>query len=719
MAAGIELLSIPFGLSLAAWSLTGLLLHALASLASRASAFKRYTSKQMLIALAIAGTSSVGTGVRTATRMLQAVLRWWLFWFLVFLLFSTMYVTFTEFPETWIGGARMYNQFVGPYANQVVLLPLQMLDLVLRGVLPVWNSAVWFLKTLAVQGLLPVLLDQAEIVVRMAGALVSLVQGLSEALVDWFTSFLCRGTACLQPERGVLNLFPSMLAVREFSLLGAQLGHAFCGTLAAPLDILLYPLLDVHLTEAVHSVVNAALQLVAVIPHATAVRCQEHAAGDQFAVLMCTPDLAPFFNFLAAGMSSLGLAIDNWVNVAFLIVESVLGGSPPRCDASGAGVMIPDLLAADAVFAGPTVVVGLTDWLYAVTDGRTALYLGHNDGAQAKVGTWPFSVDTSLGVAAVGYSTLQDLDVSAFSSGKTAGAMQTTAMLGCNCSDTADAGMRVLCAILPMSGVPTEAALEDYRLEVLFSDPAASRLYTCAGVDLYVRPVRWSYTRYEARPEERTHDCISRGTCRELDATVWLIPRCAAGQNAETACIPTAPCIPFCMAARSAGSGRGNLALVRAGRWRDGATILGQDCTLADAGGPNSVQLGLPRTGMATRADSTRSGLLQTGGTAVYGVEQPGSPATRICQPALGVTSIIPKAARAGYNVVLEGQPFALTGDTILTTVELGGGAASVQVSKCYMCMPPSLSTPDSLSLSLSLAGRSSAWRGTRRTSSA
>jgi hypothetical protein len=335
------------------------------------------------------------------------------------------------------------------------------------------------------------------------------------------------------------------------------------------------------------------------------------------------------------------------------------------------------------------VVVGLTDWLYAVTDGRTALYLGHNDGAQAKVGTWPFSVDTSLGVAAVGYSTLQDLDVSAFSSGKTAGAMQTTAMLGCNCSDTADAGMRVLCAILPMSGVPTEAALEDYRLEVLFSDPAASRLYTCAGVDLYVRPVRWSYTRYEARPEERTHDCISRGTCRELDATVWLIPRCAAGQNAETACIPTAPCIPFCMAARSAGSGRGNLALVRAGRWRDGATILGQDCTLADAGGPNSVQLGLPRTGMATRADSTRSGLLQTGGTAVYGVEQPGSPATRICQPALGVTSIIPKAARAGYNVVLEGQPFALTGDTILTTVELGGGAASVQVSKCYMCMPP------------------------------
>lgn len=679
--AGVEMLAIPFGLSLAVWSLLGALLHALASLASRASAFKRYTSKQMLIALAMTTTSSLGTAVRTAARVLGGVLRWWLFWAVVFFFFSTMYVTFTEFPQTWIGGARMYNQYVGPYVNQVVLLPLQMLDLVLRGLLPIWNSAAWFLKALAVQGLLPVLIEQAEIVVQMAGALVSLAQSMSEALVEWFTSFLCQGRACLEPERGVLNLFPSMLAVRKFSLLGAQLGYAFCSTLSAPLDILLYPLLDVHLTEAVHSLANAALQLVSVIPHTTAVRCREK-QDNQFAVLMCTPDLAPFFNFVAAGLSSLGLMIDNWLNVALVIVETVLGGDPPQCTASD-NAMIPDLLATDEAFVnGAVVVVGLTDWLYAVTDGRTALYLGHNDGMQAKVGRWPYPVDASMGVAAVGYTALQDLDVSAFSSGKTAGAMQTTAMLGCNCSDTQAQGMRVLCAILPISGVPVEAALEEYRLEVLFSDVSAARLYTCAGVDLYVRPVRWSYTRYEARPEERTHDCISRGTCRELDATVWLVPRCGqdASLNAETACIPTAPCFPFCMAARAAGSGRTNLAFVRAGRWREGATILGQDCSLAESG-PSSVQLGMPRSGVASRAGSTRTSLLQTDGTAVYGIVQPGQ--TRICQPALGVTSVIPKAERAGYNVVLEGQPFALTGDTVLTAVELGGAAASVQV--CFL----------------------------------
>ena len=681
--AGIETLAIPFGLSLLVWSLTGALLHAVATLACRTSKLKRYTSKQMLIAFAMTTTSSAATGVRTATRVLGGVLRLWLMWLVIFLFFSTLYVTFTEFPETWIGAARMYNQHAGPYVNQVVLLPLQMLDLVLRGLLPVWNSAVWFLKALLVQGLLPVLVEQGETVVQMAGALVSLAQSLSEALNEWLTSFLCQGDACLQPERGVLNLFPSMLAVRRFGLLGSQLGYAFCSTLSAPLDIVLYPLLDVHLAEAVHNLVNAVLQLVSVIPHTTAVRCKEKDSSSQFAVLMCSPDLAPFFNFLAAGFASLGLVIDNWINVAFLIVETVLGNDPPQC-ATADNAMIPDLLAADDAFQGSSgrvVVVGLTDWLYSVTDGQTALYLGHNDGAQAKVGRWPYPVDTSMGVAAVGYSGLQDLDVSAFSSGKTAGAMQTTAMLGCNCSDTGALGMRVVCAILPMSGVPVEAALEDYRLEVLFSDASAAQLYTCSGVDIYVRSVRWSYTRYEARPEERTYDCISRGTCRELDATVWLVPRCgqdaATSQNAETACIQTAPCMPFCMAARAAGSGRTNLAFVRAGRWREGATILGQDCTLADSG-PESVQLGMPRSGVTSRAGSTQAGLLQTGGTAIYGVVQPG--VTRICQPALGVTSVVDKPPRVGYSVVLEGQPFALTGDTVLTTVALGGTTASVQV---------------------------------------
>jgi hypothetical protein len=692
---GLELLAVPLALALAAWGLAGLLVHAMASLVARASGLKRYTAKQMLIAAAVNGTGSLCAAGRAVARMLGWVLRWWLFFLIVFLFFSTLYVTFTELPESWLGAARVYNRFVGPYAHQVVLMPLRVVDLLLRALIPLWNSFFWFFKTLATQGLLPIVIEQLELLVRMATGLVALVQHLCLELARLFGAFTtCRGVACLRPEQGVIDLLTSMADVREIAATGASIARAFCSTLAAPLDLLVYPLLDLNLAEAVHNLGNAALQFLVVMPRDTVVRCAAK-ENNQYGVLMCTPDLNPTFNFLAASLGSLGLAIDNWLNVALLIVETVVGMDPPRC-ATTDNAMIPDILARDSAFVLPAVVVGLTDWMYAVTDGRTAIYMGHNDGLQAKLQSWPYPVDAGLGVAAVTYAGAQDLDATTFSSGKTTGSLQTTAMLGCNCTDTADEGMRVTCAVLPLSGIPTGAALADYRLEALFSDARAPGLYTCAGVDLYVKPVRWSYTRYETQAATLgsgggqttlpTHDCISRGTCRELDATVWLVPRCGqdVSQNAPTACIQTAPCYPYCMAARAAGSGRANLVFVRAARWREGVTLLGQDCALGRANA-DTVQLGMPSSGSASRATSTAQGLLQTGGTEVYGFGT-----SRVCAATLGVTSTVARNAsalsaagpRVAYNVVLDGQPFALTGDTALTAVDLGGNARSVHVER-------------------------------------
>lgn len=520
---GLELLAPPLALSIAVWGFVAILLHSMGSLVVSLASLKRYTAKQILVTTVVGTVTSLCTGGRVVSRMALWVFRWWLFFLLLFFVFSVLHVTYNEFPEAWIGAARVYNRFMGPYVQQTVLVPLRIVDLLLRAILPLWNSTVWFLKTLGVQGLLPILIDQALTLVQLVTAMVGLVQHLALELVRFFESFSCQGLTCLHPEQGVLDLLTSMADVREIAVYGVQVVRAFCSTLAAPLDLLVYPLLDLNLAEGVHNLVNAALQLLVVIPRATVVRCVEKEAN-QFGVLMCTPDLAPFFNFLAAATSSVGLAIDNWANVALLIVETVVGGDPPQCSSSD-NAMIPDLVASDAVFkAGATVVVGLTDWLYSVTDGVTAVYMGHNDGTQAKVQRWPFSVDTGLGVAAVTYSGVHDLDVSSFSNGKTAGSMQTTAMMGCNCTDTSDVGMRVVCAVLPISGIPTGAALDDYRFEILFSDVRASGLYTCAGVDLYVKPVRWSHTRYETRTATLgttgaqttlpTHDCISRGTCR-------------------------------------------------------------------------------------------------------------------------------------------------------------------------------------------------------------
>lgn len=464
-----QALALSIGASLGACGTVALVAHAGVVLATHtSSAFKRYTAKQMLIALMVAVTSAGGAGGKVVVRTVGGVLRWWLFVAAVFACFSTVYVTYTEFPGVWLGAARFYNSNVGPLVHNTVIIPLQVMDVLLRALLPLWNAAWWFMKTLAAQGLLPIMVEQMGIVLQMATTLLSMVQHLTDSLLAFLMGFLCEGEACLHPERGVLDLISPMGDVREFCALGVRLLRAMCSTLAAPVDLIVFPLMDLSLAEAVHNLGNAVVQLAVVVPRTTVVRCAL-AQGDRFDVLMCSPDLAPVFHFLVAGLSALGQTVDNWANVAFMIVQTAVTGEPgPQCDPVASG-MLPDLVASDEVFRGArTAVVGLTDWLYAVTDGVTAVYMGHSDPGQAKMQAWPHpGMDVSLGVAAVTYSKVHDLDVSAFSSGRTVGSMQTTAMLACNCSDDTLLGMRILCSILPMAGVPSEAALGDYLVQVL------------------------------------------------------------------------------------------------------------------------------------------------------------------------------------------------------------------------------------------------------------
>ena len=705
---GHEILALPLGASLAGFGCVALVAHAMVALTTHtSSAFKRYTAKQMLIALLVMFSSALSAGGKAAGRVVTGVLRWWLLAVATFTCFSFLYVTYTEYPSVWLGAARFYNGNVGPLLHHTVVIPLQIVDVLLQGLLPIWNAWWWFLKTLAAQGLLPILIDEIRTVLQMATTLLSLAEHLTGSLLVFVTGFLCQGAECLHPERGVLDLLSPMGDIREFVALGVKLLRQICSTLAAPVDLLVFPLMDLNLAEGVHHLGNAAVQMLIVVPRTTVVRCAlGHLGGAQFGVLMCTPDLAPPFHFLAAGLSSLGQALDNWANAAFLIVETAISttgsvSAPAACDPAESG-MLPDLVAADEVFrpGARPVVVGLTDWLYAVTDGVTAVYMGHNDPGQAKMQVWPHEgMDVGLGVAAVTYSSVHDLDVSAFSTGRTVGSMQTTAMLACNCTDDRRLGARILCSILPMAGVPVAAALDDYLVQALFPDTEAAQLYTCEGLDIYVKSVRWSYTRYASndatlgtmgeRTTLPTGDCIARGTCRELDATVWVVPRCGRETQATgTGCILGAPCFPFCMAARAAGSGRDNLMLASATRWREGLTVMGQDCTMATAG-PGTVGANMGTRGNVSWTPTANSGAAASRRVA-NGVFA-STYAKQECQRAPRVMSIVDLGVdgqqgsrAAAANVRLAGQPFAITGDTTLMEVGAQGAdmSGAVQVER-------------------------------------
>lgn len=534
---GPALFAIPFACSLVVFCITERFVHAVLCILFRVSKWKQLSAQQVLVSQVNFFSSVVSSVLGIFLRILYGLLSWWFLFFVLFFFFSTVYVLYTEYPSVFIGVIDFYNADIGPYVSSVVIIPLQILDLLLRGLLPIWNAITWAVKALTTQGLLPILIEEIRIVQKMATVLIEFGRDFVDAFVSFLASFECSGYNCLRPEPRILNVLSCMSDVREFVALGVQLANKICGYLAVPLDILTFPLLDLNFAEGVHNIMNGLVQLFVVVPHVTYERCKAFGEPNRegtFSVMLCTPDFSPVFDFLVAGIGSLGLMLDNWVNVVFVIVQQTLTGKTVVCDTLETQTMIPDLLATSTVFGGrETTVVGLTDWLYAVTDGISAMYMGHSD-LDSKFSVWPYPVDVGNGIAAVVYSQVHDLDVSALSEGKTVGSMQTTAMMGCSCVDSLS-GIEVWCSIVPMGGVPDTSYKSDYQFQVLFPDDTVSSLMVCDGIDIYVKSVRWPFTRYEtasvglgtstAETTIPSRDCISRGTCREVDSTVWLFPR--------------------------------------------------------------------------------------------------------------------------------------------------------------------------------------------------
>ena len=678
---GAELFAVPFAFSLIMICVAERALNAIMCLVFRVSPWKQLAAQNVLVRLVDLGASLGTVATRTLVDVGVRLLGLWILFVTAFVMFSAVWVTYEEYPETWLGMVRFYNANLGPFLSYVFVWPLQVTDILVRALLPIWDAGVWWGKALLFQGLLPMALQEIKTLLKIATTLFGFAQDSANAVQVFSESFRCAGEACLVPENRVFDLLSGMGQVRQLVALARELVAAFCGTISAPADLIVFPLLDLNLAIGLHNLWNFALQLVTVVPHVTTVRCAM-AYDNTFGVMMCIPDLEPAFNFLVAGISSLGLMVDNWVNVAFAIVQNTVTGSSPTCDA-----LVPQLdptaFLGSAVFGNNfTAVVGLTQWMYAVTDGYTAIYKG-SDEAGVRAQRWPYAMDASLGVAAVSYGPMSDLDASTVTGARTVGSLQTTAMMACNCSNTGD-GVQILCAILPLNGLPSSRAESNYLLQVLFPDEQTARLIgTCDQVDVSVHSNRFSATRYAtttvglgtSTATLPSVDCVTRGTCREVDATVYVVPRCGVS---DTSMMCISACFPFCMAVRPAGSANNNLQLVPASRWRSGYTTLAQDCAVD---GSTVVNVGTSLS--PTRASSTVTsppGQLTSGiATGVFAAGP-----TRACQPVQRVMSFQPGAGTVPLRAAtrLSGQPLFTTGDTVFTERALGGGASAVVVER-------------------------------------
>lgn len=632
------------------------------------------------------GGSLVGSLVSLAARSVSLV-GWVLVLYLVFYCLSAVwYVMYEQHPEVVFYAVEFYNSRFGPFLHGFFFVPLDLFNVVLKGVLPLYNGIVWIVRGLLFKGLLPLVWDEAGLLVDLGVSLLGLGKGLSLSLVGFVQSLGCDGLTCID-RPAALDLVTPMGSVRDLAVVSSRMGGALCSSLAVPIDLALYPLVDVRLARGLHSLVNGLLHLVLHVPRAAAKRCNAYGkTGAHVDVLMCTPDVQPVFDHTVSGVRDIGIAVDNWIGVGAAMARRSLTGLPEDCSRE---TVAPDRFRG-GLLNGLQTVVGLTDWLMAASNGSLAYFWGQVT-VDVAPRSWPEPVDVRMGLAAVSFDEAAEVEVSGVTQGQRPATRQTTSVFGCRCLDTTK-GLVVRCSVLPMTGLVSGSS---HSFDVKFQDSTWSGLMTCAQVEVSVRSVRWPVRRYEGKTvpfagetlDLPGTDCMSRGSCESVDATIWLVPRCdlLRPEQCSDAAVGTS-CFPFCMAARISGSRNANPVFVNAEAWRSGRQLLMRDCGLNSTGASASYALSVGKNRVSTSAygDTTLAGA--SGGDAIF-VSGAGDGAG--CLAGSSLVSWAPLNGSTGLDsrsvgayLRRRGQPFAIAGDAMLMEFAQPDGASTVEVDR-------------------------------------
>jgi hypothetical protein len=424
--------------------------------------------------------------------------------------------------------------------HRIVFIPLQMADVVFSAVVPIYNGVLKLLKVLLHEVVVESLAANAALVIDFGKAFANLCKHLAVQIPGYITSVAipCEyaedGDLCYEAgHRGrTLDLITVMADVRTMAAAVSRLVLGLCAAGTAPLNIVMFPLMDVNLAKAIHNIVNAVLYTVVQLPSITALRCANHGAAasadydalEGAALLMCLPDFNPPINMLVAGVRSLGIMVDNWLDVSSIIVQKflrLLDDGEASCDQQ-ARSLAPAFYSRQLFSSNERnkIVVGLTPGLYAITDGVHAQYFNHYDSIDtiASPYVWPIEIDTRIGVAAVTYRASSGSEERDASSGDA-----TTTMLGCRCTDNGGLPpMRIQCA-LAMKNVAAasyastrgntgdsartnddDPALNLQRalgsvFDVVFQQRSTADYMTCAMAQISVQSVRWPATRFTTR----------------------------------------------------------------------------------------------------------------------------------------------------------------------------------------------------------------------------
>lgn len=555
---------------------------------------------------------------------------------LILLIWGILYTCAHHSAYAMIAFQNAYNGNVGGTFRMAFVIPARVAQILWSGVVPVYNLAVYCVKTIPTKVLLENILlnldDFQNAMINLGQFIVTLTTSLFN-----YVQLIIHPPDSFDPNLRLLDLVTPLSYWRLFvSYLLSWTGKV-CAVASSTIDILAYPFLDINFGLGVHRLINAILSLVIQVPSATIQRC---AAGGG-PVVYCLPDFEPVIELLVEGIRNMGLLVDNWLDVTTLIIQAVLTGTSPKCD----GWTTVQNFSSSLMGKNATIIVGVDDGHFAETDGWNAVLFSRT-GSQSFPDAFPFQVNTNYGIAVVS------------AGGGVKG------LMGCACSDMSW-GLQLVCAVVPL-----DALASSFYIPVEFDVPSTSFYMGCNRAKIRLESIRWPVTRHTT-PTPNAKSSMS------AEAALYVMPMCSSEQI-DIVCIETfklANCYPYCMALWTT-SYTGSLILRGGDEWSRTVSMVQRDCGL------HTWDLKSGEIASMTATLRQNSGVKSPWSNVE--VQLNGSH----CQYSPGTLSRLVRDTVPTYSVYRSverpGQPFAFAGDLILTAVNTVGDTWGVDVQRIW-----------------------------------
>ena len=373
-----------------------------------------------------------------------------------------------------------------------------------------------------------------------------------------------------------LDLAPAVMVGQKIATTAHSLSVSLCPSLASISALVLYPLYDRHMSRIVQNSLNLILG-VYYTAQVTHIRCRA-AYALSLSTTLCTPDLYPMFRYMERIAESAGLMVDNWLNIAHMMLLSFFmdrdADIVDRCRMNGHNV---DTLLTDAMFADrATRLLSCTSSLLAATDGNSVVYTSKNTNQPPLRVQDAFtdSVDVTNGIAAIDFAgSLLETDDNGDA---------RTGILGCKCIDGEEGGqgVSIVCNVALFPAFFDSAhrlQVAQTQIPLLFERGTTGRLLTCRYLRISVQSVRFPAQVFDVSKQSSTgaasynHDIYSEcmadpRKCNTVDAVVYVMPLCpmySALEKMDAAAEPTEcirdskyqTCFPYCVALHQKGAG--------------------------------------------------------------------------------------------------------------------------------------------------------------------